>query len=61
MTGLLMFAIACASLPLWCLVSDVRSIASSLEDMAYELKLIRQNKTTDLDTEENNNGNESKT
>ena len=47
--GFLCFLGILITIPLWCLVNDIKSISRSLEDIAYELVLIRKNKADDLD------------
>lgn len=54
-TGFLCFFAIVITIPLWCMIHEVQSISKSLEDIAYELILIRKNKTDDLD-EEGNDG-----
>lgn len=55
-TDFLCFLAILITIPLWCLVHDIQSISQSLEDIAYELILIRKNKTDDLDEEDQSDG-----
>ena len=50
-TGFLLTLSILLTIPLWCLVHDVQSIADSLDEITYQLTLMILNEPDDLDEE----------